>query len=97
MSFAQHWTYLLPDWQQGIAMSTAQVVTENGRQIVHLPGEVLLEGDEVAVKQIGRSLLLVPRGADRWEMLIASLDQFTDDFMRDRAQPAGHDRDSLAE
>lgn len=78
-------------------MSTAQVVTENGGQIVRLPNEFHLEGNEVSVKRVGRSLLLIPRDANPWEMMTASLEQFTDDFMQDRAQPAGQDREALSE
>lgn len=78
-------------------MSTAHVTTENGHQIVHLPKEVFLEGAEVAVKRIGRSLLLIPQDIDRWEMLTASLSQFTDDFMHDRAQQPEQVRDLSGE
>lgn len=74
-------------------MSTAQVVTENGHQVVRLPDECRLEGSEAFVKRVGRGLLLMPRDADRWAMLTASLEQFTDDYMQDRAQPNGQDRD----
>lgn len=74
-------------------MSTAQIITENGHQIVRLPQEFYLEGAEAIVKRIGRSLLLVPRDVNRWDMLTESLEQFTDDYMQDRAQPAEQVRD----
>jgi len=78
-------------------MSTAQVINENGHQVVHLPSEFHLEGTAVSVKRVGRSLLLIPEGANTWEMLTESLSQFTDDYMRDRAQPANQDRPGLSE
>ncbi len=78
-------------------MSTAQVVAENGHQVVHLPSEIRLEGSEVTVKKIGQAVLLLPRNADRWAMLTNSLEQFTDDFMDCRAQPANQDRDMQIE
>lgn len=78
-------------------MSTAQVINENGHQIIRLPDEFHLEGNEVSVKRVGRSLLLIPAGADAWEMFTGSLSQFTDDFMRDRAQPAEQDRPNMSE
>lgn len=78
-------------------MSTAQVVIENGQQVVRLPGEFRLEGDQVFVKRVGKALLLLPQDADRWEMLTDSLQEFTDDYMEDRAQPAPQDRAPLCE
>ncbi len=72
-------------------MSIAHISTENGHQVVRLPDEVHIEGDEVSVKRVGRSVLLVPADSDRWGMLVASLDEFTDDYMQDRAQPANAD------
>jgi antitoxin VapB len=78
-------------------MSTAQVVLENGHQVVRLPDGFRLEGNEVFVKRVGRSLLLVPHNTNRWEMLTTSLEQFTDDYMQDRAQPAEQNRDIMSE
>ena len=76
-------------------MNTAQVVTEESRQIVHLPDEFRIDGNEVSVHRVGRSLLLIPLDSDRWRMLLDSLDQFTGDYMREREQPAGQDRGPL--
>jgi antitoxin VapB len=78
-------------------MNTAQIITENGHQAVWLPDQFHLEGSEVLVKRIGRSLLLIPRGTNPWEMLTASLDEFTEDYMQDRAQPAEQFREPLSE
>jgi antitoxin VapB len=69
-------------------MKTATVVTQAGGQIVHLPEDIHLDGDEVLVKQVGQSVVLTPKHANPWQSLLDSLDQFTDDFMEDRAQPA---------
>jgi antitoxin VapB len=78
-------------------MNTAQLVTENGHQAVWLPDQFRLEGSEVLVKRIGRSLLLIPRSTNPWEMLTESLEEFTEDFMQERAQPADQIRESLSE
>lgn len=78
-------------------MSNASVYTENGQQVVRLPDDVRIDGNEVAVKQVGRSLLLVPQDSDPWRLLVDSLEEFTDDYMRDRAQPVGADRGPLFE
>jgi antitoxin VapB len=69
-------------------MKTATVTTEPEGQIVHLPAEIRLESGEVFVRQVGRSVVLVPKGAGPWRSLIDSLDQFSDDYMEDRARPA---------
>lgn len=76
-------------------MQTARVVNEDCQQVVHLPAGFRIEGDEVGVHRVGRSLLLIPSGADRWQMLVDSLDQFTEDYLRERAQPVEQERDPL--
>jgi antitoxin VapB len=78
-------------------MKTATVVTQSNRQIVHLPMEVHLDGDEVFVKQVGGSVVLVPKRANTWQPLIDSLDQFSADFMEDRAQPVSQKRETIFE
>lgn len=76
-------------------MKTATVVTQSSGQIVRLPAEVHLDGDEVFVKQVGASVVLVPKRASTWQPLIDSLDQFSADFMDDRAQPAAQRRETI--
>ena len=78
-------------------MKTATVVTQPDGQIVHLPVEVHLEGDEVIVKQVGRSVVLTPKHAITWQPLLESLDQFSDDYMADRSQPSAQQREALFE
>ena len=78
-------------------MQTATVVTQNDCQTVQLPIGVHLEGDEVLVKQIGQSVILVPKDANHWQPLIDSLDQFSDDFMAERSQPAEQIRATVFE
>jgi antitoxin VapB len=73
-------------------MSTARVAIENGHQTVHLPAECRIDAEEVSVKRVGRSLLLIPADTDPWRLLVESLGQFTDDFMQDRAQPSQQER-----
>lgn len=68
-------------------MRIAQVLTVNGHQVVQLPDQIRLEANEVMVKRIGLSLLLIPRGMNPRETLFASIDEFTEDYMEDRSQP----------
>ena len=78
-------------------MVTAQVLIDGAGQTVHLPPESHIDATEVFVKQVGRSLVLVPTNADPWQLLHASLDQFSDDFMADRAQPPQQQREDWIE
>ena len=78
-------------------MKTATVVTQTDGQIVRLPADIHLEGDEVLVKQIGQSVVLVPMQANRWQPLLDSLEQFSDDFMEERCQPVDQTRETIFE
>ena len=76
-------------------MKTATVVTQTDGQIVRLPVDIHLEGDEVLVKQIGQSVVLVPKQGNPWQPLLDSLDQFSDDFMEERSQPMDQKRGAM--
>lgn len=66
----------------------------NGRsQAVRLPKEFRFEGDEVYVKRLGNAVVLLPY-KDSWQDLFGSLEQFSDDFMDEREQPTGQERES---
>ena len=68
-------------------MKTAEVTTTGPVQSVVLPEDCHIDSAEVFVKRIGRSLLLIPRDIDPWQLFNESLNGFTDDFMQDREQP----------
>ncbi len=68
-------------------MQTATVITQGSSQTVQFPDGFHINSNEVYVKHLGKSVLLIPKDADPWDLLEASLDQFTDDFMRG-ANPA---------
>lgn len=74
-------------------MSTAEVTTQDGRQIVQLPASCQIADGKVLIKRVGSSLLLVPDNADSWPMLLASLDEFTEDYLDERIQPEIDERD----
>lgn len=71
-------------------MQTATVVTQGPSQSVQLPEGFHIEGREVYVKRLGRSLILIPKDVDPWDLMAQSLQQFTDDFLEDRTQPLDH-------
>ena len=78
-------------------MKIATVVSQPDGQIVRLPRDIHLDGDEVFVKQVGRSVVLVPKQGNPWQPLLDSLDQFSDDYMQERLQPPGQDRETMFE
>ena len=68
-------------------MKTAKIFKSGNSQAVRIPKDFQLEGDEVEIQRKGDSLVLRPKRKS-WAALIASLDKFTDDFMRKgRNQP----------
>ena len=78
-------------------METATVITRDHGQSVQLPEGFQIDTSEVYLKRVGRSVLLIPKDADPWELMAASLEQFTGDFMQDRAQPAQQQREAMFE
>lgn len=74
-------------------MKTASLVEEGDEQVVRLPPDVRLPGDEAWIKRIGDAVLLLPKSAS-WETWLSSLEQFSDDFMLERDPPGGQERPS---
>ena len=75
-------------------MDKAKLFRNGKSQAVRLPKEYNLEGSEVYVKRLGRTVLLMPKD-DPWEMLINSIGVFSEDFMSERAQPEIQERERL--
>lgn len=65
---------------------------DNGEcQAVRLPKDFRFEGDEVFIKKAGSAVVLLPKRAS-WDVLLDSLEQFSDHFMEERDQPTTSDR-----
>lgn len=64
-------------------MNTARIFKSGNSQAVLLPNEYQLKGEEVYIKRIGASIILLPLD-DPWGALEDSLDRFSDDFMTER-------------
>ena len=75
-------------------MQTAKIFINGRSQAVRLPKEFRFSGDDVFIKKIGNMVVLFPKD-DPWAPLEKSLDQFTDDFMETRDQPAQDSRENL--
>ncbi|MDP2315633.1 MAG: type II toxin-antitoxin system VapB family antitoxin [Pseudomonadota bacterium] len=75
-------------------MTSAKLFRNGQSQAVRLPREFALPGREVFVRRVGNAVLLVPT-EDPWAGFEAALDQFSDDFMSERAQPAADMRETF--
>ena len=75
-------------------MQTAKVFMNGRSQAVRLPKEFRFSDNDVFIKKIGKIVILIPKD-DPWASLANSLDQFTDDYMETRDQPAHDSREPL--
>lgn len=75
-------------------MKTAKLFQNGQSQAVRLPKEFRFEGDEVMIKRSGNAVILLPANHS-WDVLLSSLDKFSDDFMDDRVQPLPQAREDL--
>ncbi len=71
-------------------MKTAKLFQNGQSQAVRLPKEFRFEGNEVIIKRLGDSVVLIPENHS-WDALASSLDKFSDDFMNNRNQPESAD------
>jgi len=68
-------------------MQTAKLFQNGRSQAVRLPKECRFEGTEVFVRKYEDLVILLPKKSS-WTPLVQSLDDFTEDFMAERNQPA---------
>lgn len=68
-------------------MDTAKLFKSGRSQAVRLPKEFRFEGEEVFIKKVGEAVVLLP-SENSWRTLCESLDDFSEDFMAEREQPA---------
>lgn len=75
-------------------MITAKLFMNGRSQAVRLPKAFRFEGNEVFIKKIGNSVVLIPVD-NPWETLNDSLKLFSEDFLDNRAQPENQSRDDF--
>lgn len=75
-------------------MQTAKIFLNGRSQAVRLPKDFRFSDSDVYIKKIGKMVILIPKD-DPWSSLFNSLEQFTDDFMDNRAQPDETIREQL--
>lgn len=68
-------------------MKTAKIFKDGQSQAVQLPKEFKVDGDEVYIKRVGKSIVLIPMKTNLWESMQRGIEQFSDDFMSERSQP----------
>ena len=67
-------------------MKTAKLFTNGRSQAVRLPKDCRFSGEEVYVRKLDGLVILIPKD-DPWRSFVESLDEFSDDFMKERIQP----------
>lgn len=67
-------------------MNIAQIRTDGAHQIVILPEDFKMAGNEVYIKKVGNAIVLIAKDHP-WQSLFESLEQFSEDFMTAREQP----------
>ena len=75
-------------------METAKLFKNGKSQAVRLPKAYRFKGEEVLIAKIGNAVILLPKKS-KMNLLIDSLDQFSDDFLTDRNQPELQSREQL--
>ena len=65
-------------------MLTAKIFQNGRSQAIRLPKEYRCNDSEVLTHKVGDVVMLFPKSQeDSWNMLLTSLDLFSDDFMDD--------------
>jgi len=78
-------------------MLQAQVMRQDGGQVIRLPAEYETSEDSFYVNRLGNTLFFFPK-SDPWEQFKQSLSEFSEDFMADgRNQGADQVRGGLDE
>ena len=75
-------------------MQQAKLFRNGQSQAVRLPKDFRFDGDSVAIKRVGKAVVLLPLH-EPWETLFDALGQFTPDFMETRRQPPVEEREGF--
>ena len=75
-------------------MQQARLFQNGQSQAVRLPKDFRFEGEIVAIKRVGRAVVLLPYN-EPWETLFDSLSLFSSTFMDERAQPPADVREDF--
>ncbi len=75
-------------------MDTIKVERSGDRQFINIPAKYELKEKEVYIKKVGESLVILPKHklTKDW---FENLNNFSDDFMKDREQPEHQEREAF--
>lgn len=76
-------------------MDTARLFQAGRSQAVSLPKEYRFEGQRVAIKRLGKGVLLFPI-AEPWQLVEQALDMFEPDTRLTREQPETQTRPEIS-
>ncbi len=77
-----------------MAFEAIDIQDISGSQSIRIPDNFKINDDKVYLKKVGTALYIIPFH-NPWQSLIDSVDEFSQDFMSDREQPAGQTRESF--
>lgn len=77
-------------------MDSAKLFKNGQSQAVRLPKEYRMEGEEVFIKKVGNTIMLIPKN-DPWHTFKQAISEFTEDFMEERNMPTNSQRKELFE
>ena len=66
----------------------------SGSQSVRIPDNFKIDDNRVYLKKAGNALYIIPFH-NPWQGLVDSVDEFSEDFMKERAQPEEQIRESF--
>ena len=76
-------------------MQTAKLFKNGRSQAVRLPKNCRFSGESVFIKKFEDIVMIFPEKLNPWNVLIKSLDKFTDDFMCEREKSIPAEREDL--
>jgi antitoxin VapB len=75
-------------------VETVNIEDSSGFQLIRLPDGFKINDDKVYLKKVGNIVYVIPFH-DAWQSLISSVNEFSEDFMSNRAQPAEQKREAF--
>ncbi len=75
-------------------MQQAKLFQNGQSQAVRLPKDFRFDGDSVAIKRVGKAVVLLSYN-EPWDTLLESLSLFSSDFMDERNQPPADVREDF--
>ena len=73
-------------------IETVNIQDAKGSQAINIPDDFKINDNKVYIKKIGNALYIIPFH-NPWQNVADSLNEFTKDFMEDRNQPSGQNRE----